>query len=158
MRGLSFLADGELYMVDVTLVQKVARNVAATPVPAAPGAVVGIANMKGKIVTILGLSALLGRAQSGRAPAAEAVNAVVFKPLADSDDQVGLLIDKPGDLMTVSESAVLPPPVTARADAYDCVSGVVEAEGALYRIIDIHSIIDRFKGKNPTNLREGTDS
>ena len=157
MRGLSFLADGELYMVDVTLVQKVVGNMAATPVPAAPDAVVGIANLKGRIVTVLSLAALLGRARSGGARATEAVSAVVLKPFADGGDQMGLLIDKPGDLITVSESKILPPPATAEAKEKRCVSGVTEWEGKLYRIIDVDSIISRFRGKNPVNVLEGTN-
>jgi len=155
MRGLSFYVNDALYLVDVTLVQKVARNMATTPVPTAPGAVVGIANIKGKIVTVLSLAVLLGRAQSSLVRATEPVSAVVFKPFAQSDDQMGLLIDKPGDLITVNENSILPPPVTAGAEAESCISGITETEGRLYRIIDTDTIMNRFKGKKTTNEQEG---
>ena len=145
MRGLSFVAGGALYLVDVTLVQKVVRNMMATPVPTAPEAVVGIASLKGKIVTVLSLPVLLGRAaQKASAP----ISAIIIKPFGDSGDHVGLLIDKPGDLIAIDE--ILPPPVTAGTDETRCISGVTEAEGTLYRIVDIHAIIDRF-------MREGTN-
>ncbi|MCL2812344.1 MAG: chemotaxis protein CheW [Clostridia bacterium] len=155
MRGLSFYVNDELYMVDVTLVQKVARNMATTPIPAAPGAVVGIANIKGKIVTVLSLAVLLGRAQSSLVRATKLVSAVVLKPFAENDDQMGLLIDKPGDLITVDEKNILPPPAVMGAEAESCISGITEAEGKLYRIIDTNAIMNRFKDKKITNEQEG---
>ena len=140
MRGLSFLLDGELFAVDVTLVRKVVRNITFTPIHAAPGAVVGIANIKGRIVTVLSLAELLGREKS-----AGAVNAVVFKPLTDGNDQMGLLIDKQGDLIDIDENEILPPPRTAGEEEKSCISGMAEVAGTLYRIINIDSIISRFK-------------
>ena len=140
MRGLSFLADGELFTVDVTLVKKVVRNMAFTPIHAAPGVVAGIANMRGRIVTVLSLAGLLGRDRDARA-----VNAVVFKPLTNGNDQMGLLIDKPGDLVDIDENEILPLPRTAREEEKLCISGMTEVEGILYRIINVDSIMSRFK-------------
>jgi len=150
MRGLSFFANDELYLVDVTLVQKVTRNMAVTPVPAGPAAVVGIANLKGRIVTILSLAVLLGRAQSNTGPDNQAISAVVFKPFAHSQDQMGLLIDKPGDLITAHEGDILPPPGINGTQAACYISGITETGGKLYRIIDIDAIMNRFReGNNP---------
>ena len=146
MRGLSFRADGELFTVDVILVMKVVRNMAFTPIPAAPSAVVGIANMKGRIVTVLSLAELLGRERGARA-----VNAVIFKPLTDGNDQMGLLIDKPGDLIEINENEILPPPKTADEEESRCISGITEIDGILYRIINIDSIISRFKDNGENN-------
>ena len=148
MRGLSFIAGGELFTVDVTLVKKVVRKMAITPIPAVPGAVVGIANMKGRIVTVLSLTELLGRGRN-----AQAVNAVVFKPFTDGNDQMGLLIDKPGDLVDINDNEILPLPRTAGEVEKLCISGMTEVEGRLYRIINIDSIISRFKnnGDNAAN-------
>jgi purine-binding chemotaxis protein CheW len=135
------LADEELFAVDVGLVQKVVRNISFTPIPAAPPAVAGIANLKGGIVTILSLAELLGR-ERGR----HAVNAVVFKSDANGGDQMGLLIDKPGDLIDIGENDILPPPLVAKGEEKPCVSGIAEAGGKLYRIIDLDDIKNRFKG------------
>ena len=107
MRGLSFYDDGEYYAVDVTLVQKVVRNITYTPVPAAPGAVAGIANLKGGIVTLFSLADLLKRKFTGNAN-----DAVIFKPLTDGNDQLGLLINKPGDIIDINEEEISPAPVT----------------------------------------------
>ena len=148
MRGLSFMVDGDFFAADVTLVQKVSRNISVTPVPAAPDTVVGIANIKGKVVTILSLNALLGRNREKNegwkaAAGMHQINAVIFKPFTDGGDKdiTGLLIDKPGDLIDISENKILPP---STEEKQSCVSGMAEIDGKLYRIINIGSIIDEF--------------
>ena len=142
MRGLGFIADNELFAVDVTRVQKVARNMVVMPVPTAPCEVVGIANMKGRVVTVLSLAALLGRSRDKgggiSVHGAKEINAVVFKSSTDGNDQMGLLIDKPCDLIEVDDNKILPPEQC-------CISGMTEVNGRLYRIINIDLISSRFK-------------
>jgi purine-binding chemotaxis protein CheW len=144
--------DGELYAVDVALVQKVVRNIAFTPIPAAPEAVVGIANLKGRIVTVLSLAELLGRKRG-----LDAVNAVVFKPEENSEDRMGLLIDKPGDLIDIAQDDIQPPPLASKGEENPCVSGVAEVDGKLYRIIDVNEITNSFK-KNGEFIPEKSES
>jgi len=147
MNGLSFISGGELFAVDVTLVQKVTRKIPVTPVPTAPDAVVGVANLKGRVVTILSLDSLLGHVQergSGTS-AIRPVNAIVFKPASGTGDQMGLLIDKPGSLITINDGSLVPPPTHVAGTETPCISGVAEEDGRLYRIIDVDMIIKRFK-------------
>ena len=132
MNGLSLLAVGELFVVDVTRIQKVARDMAFTPVPAAPDEVVGIANFKGGIVTLISLSEMLGRGRS-----AKAVHAVIFKPFEEENSQMGLLIDSPGDLITIDDAEILPPRFAAQDEDRSFISGFAEVGGKFYRIIDI---------------------
>ena len=157
MRGLSFTAGGELFAVDVTLVQKVARNMSVTPVPTAPDTVVGITNMKGRIVTILSLAALLGRSRDK----AQHAHAVIFKPFTEGNDQMGLLIDKPGALIDISEDQILPPPITAGNDGELYISGIGEVDRELYRVINVDLIFNQFiyGSENPVAAmsQEGID-
>jgi len=139
MRGFSFLADEELYTVDVTLVRQVVRNITFTPLSGVADEIAGIANINGGIVTILNLAELLGLKRGSRA-----VHAVIFKPFTDGNDQMGLLIDEPGDLIDINENEILPPPLTAGEWKKSCISGMIDVDGRLYRIIDIDSIIKRF--------------
>jgi purine-binding chemotaxis protein CheW len=158
MRGLSFTAGGEYYAVDVTLVQKVARNLAVTPVPAAMAAVVGIANLKGRVITILSLSAMLGRGREKyethetRETYRNEIHAVIFKSDTGSD-QMGLLIDKPGDLLEIDADKILAPSLlsgTSEAKNHFCISGAAEigtgTEKRIYRIVNIDLIMNKFKG------------
>ena len=134
MNALSLYSDGEIFAVDVALVQKVVRQMVWTRVPAAPDAVVGLANLKGGIVTLLSLSELLGRSRS-----AQAVHAIIFEPFTDGYGQMGLLVDHPSGLVTIDEAEVIPPPPTADEKDEPIISGLSELGGTLYRIIDVDS-------------------
>ncbi|MDR1664776.1 MAG: chemotaxis protein CheW [Clostridiales bacterium] len=145
MRGLSFFINDELYAADVTRVAKIVRHLSVTPVPAAREAVLGIANLKGKVVTVLDPRALLaapGEAVQRNNPVGS-VKAVVFKPFSENGDPIGLRIDRQGGLISVDDENILPPPV---ADGAGIVAGVAELEGRLYRILDVNHIINRKEG------------
>ena len=147
MNGLSLVSDNELYAVDVTLVEKVARNMSYTPVPAAPDAVVGIANLKGGIVTLLSLADLLGRHKSDNAS-----HAVIFKPSGNEDGQMGLLVDSPGELITIDEANITPPYSTTEESSF--ITGLAEQGEKLFRILNIESIKNKFRNgdKDPANM------
>ena len=142
MRGLSFLVGGELYAVDVTLVQKVARKLTITPVPSAPDEVVGIANMKGRVVTILSLIRLLDGEEE--CPAKNLINTIVFKSDSSSEDQMGLAIEKPGILIDFSDSAIRSPPLSEGKEEGFCISGIAEVDDRIYRIINLDLIRQKY--------------
>ena len=146
MRCLSFFTDNEHFAVDVTLVQKVARKMTVTPVPTAPSEVVGIANIKGRVVTILSLSQMLGRKKKrATEPVVDAVDAVVFKSISGGDNQIGLVIDKPGNLIEIDDSTISLPSLTTGAEESFYISGIAEVDNRFYRIISIDSINERYK-------------
>jgi len=142
VRGLSFLIGTELYAVDVTLVQKVARMLEITHVPSAPPEVIGIANLKGKVVTVLSLSKLLGSVNSN--DTLLCANTIVFKYGSSLEDQMGLAVEQPGDLIDIDISAIRSPPVFAGKAESNCISGVAEVGDKLYRIVDTESILRRY--------------
>ena len=152
MRGLSFTADGELFVVDITLVQKVARKMAVTLIHTAPDEVIGIANMKGSVITLLSLYVLLGRKERrGQERFAQVVNAVIFKSPSGSEDQMGLVIDEPGGLININEEAICPPSLATGAEESFCISGIADIGNKLYRIICIDSIIKKYKQSSEIN-------
>ena len=142
MRGLSFTVDGELYAVDVTLVQKVARKLPVTRVPSAPAEVIGIANLKGRVVTVLSLSKLFGNDdpyESEQYP-----NTIVFKSCSGAEDQMGLSIEKPGNLIYIESDAIRSPPKTAETEKTPFLTGVAEISEEFFRIIDIDIIRKKY--------------
>ena len=128
MNFLSFVIKDKYYGLDVTFVQKVALNLRVTPVLTAPSHVVGISNIKGKVITVLDTLRLLGRDETGEERKPREINAVVLKPFGSDENQAGLLIDKPGDLITAGEHEMLSPEAA-------------EIDGKIYRIIDVGSLI-----------------
>jgi len=136
MQVLSFLIDGELYAADVAYVQKFVRNIPISPVRATPDSVIGIANMKGRVITVLSLAVLMGRdADRPEAPPpGGTVNAIVFKAFSDGD-QIALRIDRPGGLLEIGEKQILPNQAASAAAEMPLILGIAEVDGRIYRII-----------------------
>jgi len=146
MRALSFLMDNDRFAVDVSLVQEYARNMTVTPVLAAPDSMIGISNLKGKVITILSLAVLLGRRKDiYEEEVSDTYSAVIFKSFTSGEDQMGLKIDKPLGLIEIDNDGVSHPSKTIEPEESFCISGVAEAEGEFYRIIDFYSIVEMFK-------------
>ncbi|MCL2809798.1 MAG: chemotaxis protein CheW [Treponema sp.] len=142
MKGLSFFVNNELFAVDVNRVEKISRKMTVTKVPSAPDAVIGITNLKGSVVTIFSLYILLGCKDN---KTSDLVNAVIFKSFSGNDNQMGLAIDKPGELVEIDDNIINPPSLATGMQDSFCISGIAEFEDRLYRIIDIDSIINRYK-------------
>src|SRR5580765_5094406 len=58
----TFRADQRLYGIDVSSLREISTNITITPVPPAPAAVRGLANLRSRIHLILDLRPLLGLA------------------------------------------------------------------------------------------------
>jgi purine-binding chemotaxis protein CheW len=146
MKYLSFLVNDEFYAADVTLVQKVVRKMLVTPVPAAPDAVIGIANLKGRVVTMLSLPELFDCTKKRkRKQAKQAFDAVVMKSSSGNNDQMGLIINKPGDLVDIEPNEIGKPCLTTGAEESFFISGIAEIGGTVYRIIDTDSIAAHYR-------------
>jgi purine-binding chemotaxis protein CheW len=117
-----------------------------THVPCAPDAVIGITNLKGRVITIFNLSELLGRnGKCSEGTVTGTVNAVIFKYFSGGEDQIGLSMDKSGEIIELDDDIVCQPSLTTGAQESFCISGIAELDDKLYRIINIDSIINKFK-------------
>jgi len=149
MKCFSFLANNEYFAVDVDLVQKVLRKITVTPVPTASDDVIGITNLKGRVITILNLNVLLGHSKKqNNVYGSDTIKAVIFKTHSGSEDQFGLLIDKPGNLVEIDDKAIRPPSLPTGAKESFCICGIAEIDNRLYRIINIDSIVNKYNGGN----------
>ena len=146
MRCFSFLLNNEYFAVDVELVQKVMRKMTITPVPSAPDNVIGITNLKGRVITILNLCVLLGHNKKHDIEyGSRTVKAVIFKTFSDNEEQLGLFIDKPGSLVEIDDNTIRPPSLPTGTEESFCICGIAEINNRLFRIINIDSIINKYK-------------
>ena len=146
MEALSFIIDGEYFAVDVSFVQTVVRKLPVTPVPTASGEIIGISNFKGRVITVLCLSSFLERPENPPDRHSEELfNTVIFKPLFADEDQLGLAIDKAGDLIKIQDEDIKPYTHSFQPENFTCISSIIEIEGVLYRIINLHAISDSYK-------------
>ncbi|QWC84749.1 chemotaxis protein CheW [Nocardioidaceae bacterium] len=127
--------DGQLFGVPVQWVQEVLREQPLTPVPRAPGAVLGLINLRGQIVTAIDLRSCLGLRP--RPTGRPAMNIVV----RSRGEVVSLVVDDIGDVVPVDAAPVaVPSNVPARIRAV--VSGVIGHAGSSLLVLDPDAAID----------------
>ena len=140
---VTFYLDDDLLGLDIRLVREVHQSTRLTPVTPAPDFVRGLLNLRGQIVTILDPGARLGIGQRYVTAATRYIVLKTYRELertgfletegehAATDDRVGLLVDRIGDIVTVDDSQMRPPPTDAgRLDA-PFLAGIVELDQAL---------------------------
>ena len=126
----TFLVDGLLFGIDVTLVQEVIRYQEMTPVPLAPAVIHGLINLRGQIVTAIDLRT---RLQLSQRKADELPVNVVAR---DAEGVVSLLVDEIGDVVEVDESSFEAPPETLNPASKALIHGVYKLEPQLLLLLN----------------------
>lgn len=122
-RLLIFTLDREKYAIPIHDIALIIQDTAITPIPNAPGFLLGILSLRGKIVSILDASK---RLQLRRRETAEPGKIIVLDMGAD---QFGLLVDSIEQLVEVDLSTLEPPPEGFTLLAQDFVEGVFHHKG-----------------------------
>lgn len=138
----TFYLEDDFFGIDIQLVREIHRHPDVTHVALAPDCVSGLLNLRGQIVTIIDLAARLGRSPEGERKTTGCVilktmneleQSPAFDEINDSTsvDEVGLLVDRIGDVITVNESEIEPPPAHAGKYEKKFINGVIKLQGAL---------------------------
>ncbi len=156
-RQIATFRMGETRMgVDILLVKEIYRRMRVHPVPGAPPQLLGLMNLRGRVVSVVDLAACFQR--SG--VASDRGQLLIFKTEGElgkfvrdgrlperatrlGEDIVGLLIDEMDDVMTVSPDAVLPPPPNLGGLDDQLIGGVIRTEAELVVLIDAPAVLDR---------------
>lgn len=127
----TFVVDDLHLGVDVTDVQEVIRFQQMTSVPLAPEVVLGLINLRGQIVTVLDLRAMLGL------PALESeelpTNVVIR---GGQDEAVSVLVDSLSDVVDTDADDFEPVPPTLSGPARDLVLGAYKLPDRLLLVLD----------------------
>lgn len=128
---------GDLHFGIETLhVQEVIRNREMTRIPLAPGAVRGLINLRGQIVTAIDLGQRLEL--PGRDEAEPSVHVVVNVDGA----AVSMLVDSIGDVVDAGSSSFERPPDTLDEWVRELILGVHKLEGRLLLVLDVVKATD----------------
>ncbi|MBL4601939.1 MAG: chemotaxis protein CheW [Emcibacteraceae bacterium] len=127
--------DGQLCGLPVLEVHDVLTKQVITRVPKAPEAVAGVLNLRGQIVTAIDLRKRLKL--SDREEGSEEMNVVVEY----QDEPYSLIIDKVGDVLSLSEDTFEKNPVTLEACWQNVSTGIFRLEKELLVILDIEKLL-----------------
>ena len=131
----TFFVRDALCALDAAGVQEVIRLGAVTPVPYAPQEVVGIVNLRGRIVTIVDLGLRLGfpRAAGGG-------DSRIFI-IEDRNEFIGLLVDRVDEVVEVERDHWQPPPANVNWGQARFFKGVCRARGRVITLLDAGQIL-----------------
>lgn len=126
----TFFVRDALCAIDAAGVQEVIRLSSVTPVRHASDEVVGVINLRGKIVTLLDIGMILGL---GKAPATRDSRVFIVE---DRTEFLGLLVDRVGEVLELDPDREEPLPVNIPAARARFFRGVYRADGHVIALLN----------------------
>ena len=122
-RWVGFRVESQSYALDILRVQEVLAAAEIEPVPGTPPAVLGVINLRGRIVTVIDLRRCLGfGGATADAPCCVIVAEIDGEP-------VGLRVDGVAEICSVATAAIKPAPATQGRLPDPLVRGIVSRGG-----------------------------
>lgn len=148
MRQLITCAIGEHRLaVDVRHVREVIRRPRITPVPSGPTYIAGLINLRGRVLTVFDMARCLDVREieaSGptfilimRASSEIASATITGSAALEPFEQSGLLVDTVGEICSVDDTELCPPPANMPIGKVPFVPAVVELEGRLNGVLGL---------------------
>jgi len=117
----TFFIGNSRFGIDILMIREINRHLEITPTERAPEYVRGLLNLRGQLVTVIDLGIRLGLGPQEIGPESRCLVLKTSSDLAalhdsgklsddTANDVIGLLIDRVGDMVTVEESELEPPP------------------------------------------------
>ena len=132
----TFFVRDALCALDAAGVQEVIRLGPVTPVRYAPEEVLGIVNLRGKIVTIVDLGLRLGF------PKAVAAGDSRIFIVEDRNEFIGLLVDRVDEVVEVEREHWQAPPANVNWGQARFFQGVCRAGGRVITLLDAGQILE----------------
>lgn len=129
---LSLRLGREHYAVELRGILEVTRPSAITPVPFAPGWVLGVMLLRGNVVPIFHVGRMLGL--SGDEDSIEPAERVLI--VARRENVVGLLVDEVLEVIAVPDADLGPVPATLAGPRAEFVTGVARKGDRVYGLLN----------------------
>ena len=134
-QAATFRVGGEWFGIDVLRVREILTPLRSTQVPQAPGAVLGLINVRGVIMTQLSLAQRLGLSDE---PPKEDHHHIVVET---GEAPVSVVVDEIGDVIDVGTREMTGRPPTIQAAVRDMVLGVLRLDGRLVTLLDVERLV-----------------
>ena len=131
----SFSVRGALCAVDASIVEEVVRLRHTTPVPHAPDYLIGVMNLRGKIVSVIDLARKL---DLGATEPGEESRVYIVR---DRSELVGLLVERAADVIEIDGGALEPAPANVRGVESRFVLGIGRSAGRLAALLDPAAVL-----------------
>jgi purine-binding chemotaxis protein CheW len=135
LQYVSFYLGEALFGVPIEQVDEINRHLALTPVPHAPAYVRGVINLRGDVVSVVDLRAILGMETATITRSTR--NVIVHY----SAEHIGLVVDRVADVVTVRAKELDSPPANMRGAAGRYYGGVYKLDHALMVVLDVTTLL-----------------
>jgi len=133
-----FRLGDEEYGLPVTSVNSIIRYEEATPVPRSPEAVLGVINLRGRVIPVIDLMRRFRGTSFVPGPTSRIVVA------EGSSGPVGVAVDAASEVTVIESELIKPVPEgTLGSDTARAFAGVVERDGSLVILLDLDEAVPR---------------
>lgn len=148
-RCICFEVGGEWLALPLRRVREIQPLPRLIRVPNAPAEILGIVNLRGRILTLLALAPALGL------PAGDSPTHCMVLDLGPPDPYVGLATHGPGEVAVVPLAQIQPPP--GRDEGPAGLEGIFEAGRRIVGLVDLAAIYGRLLGEWGIELQPVAD-
>ncbi|MBM9514894.1 chemotaxis protein CheW [Desulfobulbus marinus] len=131
----TFTVGKEQCGIDILQIQEINKIIQRTPIPQAPDYVVGVFNLRGRIVTIVDLCKKLGL---GKTEMGERTRNIVVNSF---DGSAGLLVSSIGDMVVVEANSMEQAPANLCSIEHIYFTGVFKTETQIIGLLDIDKVM-----------------
>lgn len=136
---LTFYLGGSLLGINLKLAKEINRNIEYTPVPGVQPYIIGFLNMRGQVVTLFDLGKLIGMNKDSED---EGLACIILKSPKDPD-QIGFMIDRPGDVIEIDIEEYELPPANIGIVESEFIESIVKLKEELLIVINPEKIVDK---------------
>jgi len=130
-----FFVGSALCGIYINVIQEMNKQMEMTKVPQAPSYVLGIMNLRGRIVTIIDLGRKLGLSPS---KTTETSRIIIVN---SRDENIGLLVDRVTDVVTAKWEDVEPTPSNIKGVKGKYFQGVLKSSKDLIAVLDVEEVL-----------------
>ncbi len=127
-----------MFGINIKKVKEINRNANYIKIPLTEEYIAGLFNMRGQVVTIFDLANLLNLKDCKN----KNKSCIILKTKTDSDDYIGFLIDKPGDVIDIEEKWCEPASANLEKDNSFILQKIAKLKEFIIMIIDSDKIIN----------------
>ena len=132
---LTFHLGEAICGLDIAMVEELNRPLEMTPVPQAPPYVLGLVNLRGKIITVLDLGNKIGLESASRTDASR----IIF--VHSANENLGLMVDQVTEVAEVNQNQVSLPPANLKGVSSRFFEGVLKTDRGLIGILEISEVL-----------------
>lgn len=131
---ITFRSGGQEFGADIMMIREIRGLMPMTPLPHSPDYVCGVVNLRGVILPVVDLKAMLGRGQTD----ANATNVTIV--IRCQGRAMGLLVDAVSDILTIKTSQIQPAPEMSSSDEHRIVEGIAVVDERMVTILGLERL------------------